>query len=71
MEKSIAIIGCGAIGSELAHNIDNKAIPNCSLSIMFDIDSKKSNNVYEKLKNKPLLFNNFKDFINSSSIRKN
>jgi ketopantoate reductase len=40
LEKSIAIIGCGAIGSELAYNIDNKAIPNCSLSIMFDIDSK-------------------------------
>jgi aspartate dehydrogenase len=70
LEKSIAIIGCGAIGSELAYNIDNKAIPNCSLSIMFDIDSKKSNNVYEKLKNKPLLFNNFKDFINSPQFKK-
>ncbi len=70
MEKSIAIIGCGAIGSELAYNIDNKVIPNCSLSIIFDIDNKKTNNVYEKLKNKPVSFNIFKDFINSPEFKK-
>ena len=70
MEKSIAIIGCGAIGSELAYNIDNKLTPNCSLSIIFDIDNKKTNNVYEKLKNKPILFNNFKDFLNSAEFKK-
>jgi aspartate dehydrogenase len=41
LAKEIAIIGCGAIGNELAQNIDNKIIPNCTLTIIFDIDQKK------------------------------
>jgi aspartate dehydrogenase len=70
LEKEIAIIGCGAIGSELAQNIDNKIIPNCSLSIIFDIDQKKLKSIYEKLQNKPLVFNNFIEFIESPHFKK-
>ena len=70
MDKKIAIIGCGAIGSELAQNIDNKIIPNCSLSIIFDIDQKKLKNIYEKLQNKPLVFSNFIEFIESPYFKK-
>ncbi len=70
MDKEIAIIGCGAIGSELAQNIDNKIIPNCSLSIIFDIDQKKLKNIYEKLQNKPLVFSNFIEFIESPHFKK-
>ncbi len=70
MAKEIAIIGCGAIGNELAQNIDNKIIPNCSLNIIFDIDQKKIKNVYEKLQNKPIIFSNFKEFIESPHFEK-
>lgn len=70
MDKEIAIIGCGAIGSELAQNIDKKIIPNCSLSIIFDIDQKKLKNVYENLQNKPVIFSNFKEFIESHDFKK-
>lgn len=70
MDKEIAIIGCGAIGSELARNIDKKIIPNCSLSIIFDIDQKKLKNVYENLQNKPVIFSNFKEFIESHDFKK-
>ncbi len=70
MEKEIAIIGCGVIGSELAQNIDNKIIPNCSLSIIFDIDSKKLKTNYERLKNKPAIFSNFKEFLDSPQFKK-
>lgn len=70
MKKEIALIGCGAIGSELAQNIDNNLIPNCSISIIFDIDNNRLKNIKEKLKNKPILFNNFLEFTNSSQFKK-
>ncbi|MBA3750280.1 MAG: aspartate dehydrogenase [Nitrosopumilus sp.] len=70
MVKEIAIIGCGVIGSELAQNIDNKTIPNCSLSSIFDTDTEKSKIVYKKLENKPSIFSNFQDFITSHQFKK-
>jgi aspartate dehydrogenase len=70
LDKEIAIIGCGAIGSALAQNIDNKIIPNCSLSIIFDIDQKKLQNIYEKLQNKPHISSNFNGFIESPHFQK-
>lgn len=70
MEKEIAIIGCGVIGSELAQAIDNRTIPNCSLTAIFDIDAKKSKAVNEKLKNKATLFSSFEDFTGSPQFNK-
>ncbi|HEX5519394.1 MAG TPA: aspartate dehydrogenase [Candidatus Nitrosocosmicus sp.] len=70
MKKEIALIGCGAIGNELAQSIDNNFIPNCSLSIIFDIDYNKLKYISEKLKNKPTRFNNFLEFINSTQFEK-
>ncbi len=69
MTKKVALIGCGSIGSELALNIDNQKIPNCSLSIIFDIDKEKSHLIYEKLIKKPIIFNDFADFINSHQFK--
>jgi aspartate dehydrogenase len=70
LKKEIALIGCGAIGSEIAQSIDNNLIPNCSISIIFDIDNNRLESISGKLKNKPILFNNFLEFINSSQFRK-
>ena len=70
MEKEIAIIGCGTIGSELAHAIDNGTIPNCLLTAIFDTDAKRSKAVDERLKNKATLFSSFEDFIGSPQFNK-
>jgi aspartate dehydrogenase len=70
LEKEIAIIGCGAIGSELAHAIDDGTIPNCSLTAIFDTDAKKSKAVNERLKKKATLFSSFEDFIGSRHFNK-
>jgi aspartate dehydrogenase len=70
LKKEIALIGCGAIGSEIAKNIDNNLIPNCSISIIFDIDNNRLKSIGEKLKNKPILFNDFLEFTNSSQFKK-
>ena len=70
MEKEIAIIGCGVIGSELARAIDSRTIPNCSLTAIFDTDPKKSKAVNEKLNNKATLFSDFQDFIESPQFNK-
>jgi aspartate dehydrogenase len=68
LNKEIAIIGCGVIGSELAQNIDNKAIPNCLLSAIFDIDKNKLKTLFDKLTNKPAIFSDFKDFVESTQF---
>jgi aspartate dehydrogenase len=70
LEKEIAIIGCGTIGSELAQTIDNGTIPNCLLTAIFDTDAKRSKAVNERLKNKATLFSSFEDFIGSPQFNK-
>ncbi|HYP42656.1 MAG TPA: NAD-binding protein, partial [Candidatus Nitrosocosmicus sp.] len=70
MNKEIAIVGCGVIGGELAQNIDKNKIPNCSLSIIFDIDENRLKTAFDKLTNKPAVFSNFKDFIESAQFKK-
>ena len=60
MDIKVAIIGCGAIGREIALSIDAKKIPNCKLSILFDIDSFKLESLYKELLTKPSsTFNDF------------
>jgi aspartate dehydrogenase len=70
LEKEIAIIGCGTIGSELAQVIDNGTLPNCLLTAIFDTDAKRSKAVNERLKNKATLFSSFEDFIGSPQFNK-
>jgi aspartate dehydrogenase len=60
LDIKVAIIGCGAIGREIALSIDAKKIPNCKLSILFDIDSFKLESLYKELLTKPSsTFNDF------------
>ncbi len=67
MDIKVAIIGCGAIGREIALSIDTKKIPNCKLSILFDIDSLKLESLYKELLTKPSsTFNDFKVLVASN-----
>lgn len=67
MDTKVAIIGCGAIGREIALSIDTKKISNCNLCILFDTDSMKLESLHKDLHNKPSrTFNDFNEFITSN-----
>ena len=70
MDLKVAIIGCGAIGREIALNIDARKIPNCKLSILFDTDSIKLRSLHEDLHIKPSsIFENFDELIASNDYQ--
>ncbi|TVP40215.1 aspartate dehydrogenase [Candidatus Nitrosocosmicus arcticus] len=70
MDIKVAIIGCGAIGREIAFSIDAQKIPNCKLSIIFDIDIQKLELLYNELNNKPSsTFNNFNELVLSNDYQ--
>ena len=70
MDIKVAIIGCGAIGREIARSIDAKKIPNCKLSILFDIDTQKLEYVCNELNAKPSsTFNDFNELISSKDYQ--
>jgi len=70
LDVKVAIIGCGAIGREIALNIDARKIPNCKLSILFDTDSIKLRSLHEDLHIKPSsIFENFDELIASNDYQ--
>ena len=70
MDLKVAIIGCGAIGREIALNIDARKIPNCKLSILFDTDSIKLRSLHEDLHIKPSgIFKNFDELVASNDYQ--
>src|SRR5687767_1847100 len=70
MKKKISIIGCGAIGSELAQHIDSNMTKNVTLLSLLDIQSENAQTLKSKLSNSsPLIFNNFADFVESESFK--
>jgi aspartate dehydrogenase len=69
MKKKISIIGCGAIGSELAQHVDSNMTKNVTLLSLLDIQSENAQTLKSKLSNSsPLIFNNFADFVKSESF---
>lgn len=70
MKKKISIIGCGAIGSELAQQVDSNMAKNVTLLSILDIRPENAEALKLKLSNNsPLLFNNFDDFVKSESFK--
>jgi aspartate dehydrogenase len=70
MKKKISIIGCGAIGSELAQHVDSNMTKNVTLLSLLDIQSENAQTLKSKLSNSsPLIFNNFADFVESESFK--
>lgn len=70
MDLKVAIIGCGAIGREIARSIDSKKIPNCKLSILFDVDTEKIVHLSNELNAKPSsTFNDFNDLVLSKDYQ--
>jgi aspartate dehydrogenase len=63
--KSVALIGCGTIGTHLALAIDSGSIANASLIGLFDIVDGNAKNLKSKLKSGPEVYLDFGRFINS------
>lgn len=55
--KRIGLLGCGAIGTEIALAIDSGKIP-ATLTHVFDFSKEKSNRLVDKLTNKPEITEN-------------
>jgi aspartate dehydrogenase len=70
MRKKISIIGCGAIGSELALSVDGDMGKNVALLSLFDIRPDNAKTVKSKLSNNdPVIFDNFSDYVKSESFK--
>jgi len=70
MKKNISIIGCGAIGSELALSVDRTMRDNITISSLLDIKLETAEVLKSKLSNNtPLVFNNFSDYLKSESFK--
>ena len=55
--KRIGLLGCGAIGTQIAIAIDSRKVP-AILTHVYDDSKKASTSLVEKLKNKPLIVEN-------------
>jgi len=70
MKKNISIIGCGAIGSELALSIDSMMMENVTISSFLDIKLENAEILKSKLSNNnPMIFNDFTEYIKSDSFK--
>lgn len=69
--KNIAIIGCGAIGSELAIFIDAEMVNSVKIISLFDLKTNQLENLKHNLKNNiPETFSDFSQFISSKLFKK-
>jgi len=70
MKKNISIIGCGAIGSELALSVDRMMIENVTISSLLDIKLENAEILKSKLSNNnPLIFHGFSEYIKSDNFK--
>jgi aspartate dehydrogenase len=70
MKKNISIIGCGAIGSELALSVDRMMIENVTISSLLDIKIENAEILKSKLShNNPVVFNDFSEYIKSDNLK--
>src|ERR671930_400151 len=69
MIKSVALIGCGTIGKELALAVDSGRIKNASIVALFDKVWSTAEELSCKLEsNNPQIFSKFEEFISSTSF---
>lgn len=70
MIKNIAIIGCGAIGSQIAIHLDMEKVPGSKLTALYDSDEHRLGILHDQLKNRSVgLFSNFDAFSTSQEFK--
>ena len=65
----VGLIGCGTIGSVLAHAINEGEAGNTRLIIVYDLVLQKSRNLVSKLSTKPKIAGNFSEFASCKDVR--
>ncbi len=60
----LGIVGCGAIGSFVAQQIDKGFLPNWDLIVVFDVDFNKCRLLVDSLSKKPQKASNLEEFLN-------
>ena len=68
MSLGVGLIGCGAIGTVLAHAIDEGQAGNARLVIMYDLIIEKARALAERLKSKPIVANSFRELIECRDV---
>ncbi|HEX2014540.1 MAG TPA: hypothetical protein VLA68_04860, partial [Nitrososphaera sp.] len=63
--KSVGLVGCGTIGSQLAMAVDVGKVPNASLTSIFDIDEGSSQALKSRLQHGPKVCSDFASFLKS------
>jgi aspartate dehydrogenase len=63
--KSVGLLGCGAIGSHLAAAVDAEQVPNASIVSLFDIVDSKAKSLQSKLRRTPEIYTDFSSFLSS------
>src|SRR5215211_3220708 len=66
-KKNIGLIGCGAIGTNLALALESGSVANASLVALFDIVDSNAKNLKSKLKSSPEVYADFGRFLGSSA----
>jgi aspartate dehydrogenase len=65
----VGLIGCGTIGSVLAHAINEGEAGNTRLIIVYDLVLQKSRNLVSELSTKPKIAGNFAEFASCKDVR--
>lgn len=64
----VGLIGCGAIGSVVAHAIDEGEAGNASLIMVYDLVLQKSRKLVSELSTKPKIASNFAELISCKDV---
>ena len=64
----IGIVGCGAIGSRIAKSITHELKASCQLTGLYDIDTQKSQDVAQQLKQKKAVKSSFSELLKSCDL---
>ena len=68
MPLGIGLIGCGAIGTVIAQAIDKGQAGDTRLIMIFDRNVEKAENLAQKLRSKPKVAKNFKEFLEGKDV---
>ncbi|MCS7114842.1 MAG: aspartate dehydrogenase [Nitrososphaerota archaeon] len=68
MPLGVGLIGCGAIGTVLAHAIDEGQAGDACLAIVYDIKAERAEFLSRELKRKPKIAESFKEFVQCKGV---
>ena len=65
----VGLIGCGTIGTLLAHTLDQGKVSNVRLRMVYDLYPEKAEKLANELKSKPSMARSFGDLLNDREVK--